>query len=73
VSINLNNKYYPKVSKTTSGIALNSITCGQQFKKVETEKFVLKTYIVNSCCICFDSSVLVIKFIVQNDFNLLEI
>ena len=46
---------------------MNSIICGQQFKKVETEKFVLKTDLANSCCISFDGSVLVIKSIVQND------
>jgi hypothetical protein len=61
VDINLNNKHYPKVSKKTSGILLNSIICGQQFEKVETEKFVLKIDLANSCCISFDGSVLVIK------------
>jgi len=54
VGINLNNKYYPKVSKKTSGILPNSIICEQQLKKVETEKFVLKTDLANSCCISFD-------------------
>jgi len=67
VGINLNNKCYPKVSKKTSGILLNSIICGQQFKKVETEKFVLKTDLANSCCISFDCSILVIKSIAQSD------
>jgi len=67
VGITLNNKCYPKVSKKTSGILLNSIICGQQFKKVETDNFVLKTDLANSCCISFDGSVLVIKSIVQND------
>jgi len=56
VGINLNNKYYPKVSEKTSGIVLNNI-CEQQFKKVETEKFVLKTDLANSCCISFEGSV----------------
>jgi len=45
---------------------LNSI-CGQQFKKVETEKFVLKTDLTNNCCVSFDGSILVIKSIIQND------
>jgi len=67
VGINLNNKCYPKVTKKTSGILLNSIICGQQFKKVETGKFVLKTDLASSCCIGFDGSVLVIKSIVHND------
>jgi len=34
---------------------------------VETEKFVLKTDLSDSCCICFDGSILVIKSIIQND------
>jgi hypothetical protein len=45
---------------------LNSIF-GQQFKKVETEKFVLKTDLTNNCCVSFDGSILVIKSIIQND------
>lgn len=41
--------------------------CRQQLKKKETEKFVLKMDLANSCCIRFKGLVLVIKSIVQND------